>query len=46
MDVTTHYDKQDEDFVLVCKKVAWYLPIKVDNERYVQVMYNQVKIFA
>ncbi|XP_072043238.1 unconventional myosin-XV-like [Amphiura filiformis] len=43
MDITTHYNKQGEDFVFVCKKVSWYLPLRLDNERLVQVLYNQIK---
>ncbi len=42
MDISTHYDKQEEEFVLVCKKVTWYHPLRLDNERLVQVLYNQV----
>ena len=42
--ITNHYEKQDQQCALVCKKVFWQLPVKLDNERLVQVMYNQVSV--
>lgn len=44
LDVATETERLDAGYTFWCRRVVWGQPLKFDNELYVTVHYNQVRV--